>query len=141
MDLEEKIIFSKLTGALPIRAADNAPEPVQTVPAAAQGDNPAAQSGVTAALETMRQTQYNPAFRMLHSDGTLLGRIILFCKRAIRKCLKWYLEPVCFQQTDYNQAAVLAVEALLEQQKAQEAEIAALKAQLEALTGKRGAAE
>lgn len=139
MDLEEKIIFSKLTGALPIKEPDSAPaesaasERVQAVPAVAQGDNSAAQSDVTAALEIMRQTQYNYAFRMLHSDGTLLGRIIIFFKRAIRKCLKWYLEPVCFQQSDYNQAASAAVEALLEQQKAQEAEIAALKAQLEAL--------
>lgn len=136
MDLEEKIIFSKLTGELPIKntAETAVSEPVKSVPATAQSD-------VTAALEIMRQTQYNPAFRMLYSNRGLLGRIIIFFKRAIRKCLKWYLEPVCFQQSDYNQAASAAVEALLEKQKVQEAEIEALKAQLEALAEKRGTVE
>ena len=27
----------------------------------------------------------------------------------MRKCLKWYIEPICFQQTEFNNAATSAI--------------------------------
>ena len=57
-------------------------------------------------LDRMRSLANNRAFRKLRSSRRAIGPLIIFCKRVVRKLLKWYLEPVCDQQTDFNYAAV-----------------------------------
>ena len=42
-------------------------------------------------LSTMREKADNRAFRNLYSCRKYIGGIIVFCKRVVRKCLKWYM--------------------------------------------------
>ena len=56
-------------------------------------------------LRTMDKSRENVAFRNLASNRPVVGRWVVFAKRVIRKCLKWYIEPICFQQTEFNNAA------------------------------------
>lgn len=125
--LEEKIIYDKLTGRLPIRRidADLAKEWETETVAAPDG----AVSGQTASeeektaqylweicqrLDIMDATRENLAFRPIYSCRRFIGWLIVFFKRVVRKCLKWYLEPVCFQQTDFNNAVTPAIGRLTE---------------------------
>ncbi|MEG2174876.1 MAG: FkbM family methyltransferase, partial [Oscillospiraceae bacterium] len=64
----------------------------------------------------MDGTRVNYAFRRIYSCRPVIGNVIVFFKRVVRKCLKWYLEPVCFQQTDFNNATTWAVDRLRELQ-------------------------
>ncbi|MDD4311764.1 MAG: hypothetical protein PHW41_04710 [Eubacteriales bacterium] len=61
---------------------------------------------------TLKETSENYAFRPLFSDSKVLGKVILFAKKAIRKLLKWYIEPICFQQTTFNLAVTQSIEQL-----------------------------
>lgn len=63
-------------------------------------------------LAIMEANRENYAFRHLYSYRKVIGGLIVFCKRVVRKCLKWYLEPVCFQQTEFNNAATEATQQL-----------------------------
>lgn len=56
----------------------------------------------------MDRTRSNFAYRELHSKRRL-GPLIIFMKRCIRKCLKWYIDPICFQQTEFNNAVTPAI--------------------------------
>lgn len=60
----------------------------------------------------LRSLMNNPAFRQLECDGSLLGKIKLFIKRVIRKFTKFYIEPITFQQTDFNKETVKALESI-----------------------------
>lgn len=60
-------------------------------------------------LTTMESMRENFAFRQIHSHRKVIGSVIVFFKRFIRKMLKWYIEPVCFQQTDFNMATSYAM--------------------------------
>ena len=60
-------------------------------------------------LETLERTRQNYAFRELKSNRKIIGKWIIFFKRIVRKCLKWYIEPICFQQTEFNTAATSAI--------------------------------
>lgn len=77
-------------------------------------------------LDVLQRTAENRAFRALRSRPGMFGKVIIFVKRAIRKCLKWYLEPVCDQQTEFNHAVVALIEVLLAQQRELEARLGAL---------------
>lgn len=57
----------------------------------------------------MEANENNFAFRPIVSQKKWYGSIAVFVKRVIRKFLKWYIEPICFQQTDFNNASVSAV--------------------------------
>lgn len=127
--LEEKIIYDKLTGRLPIRraGAEFAKE-AETESVAALGgaisdqmvsiDEKTAQyvAEICQRLATMESTRENMAFRPIYSCRRFIGWLIVFFKRIARKCLKWYLEPVCFQQTDFNNAVTPAIGRLTELQ-------------------------
>ena len=96
--------------------------PVNSVPV-----NPVAEQPVTVSCEkhadrasamllsTMREKADNRAFRHLYSCRKYIGGIIVFCKRVVRKCLKWYIEPVCDQQSDFNHATVAMTEKLFDE--------------------------
>jgi FkbM family methyltransferase len=59
-------------------------------------------------IKTMDSTKENYAFRPLSSSHKIIGKPIIFIKRSLRKLLKWYIEPICFQQTAFNTAATNA---------------------------------
>lgn len=65
-------------------------------------------------IETMKETSENYAFRPLISDQKVIGKGIIFFKKTIRKLLKWYIEPICFQQTAFNQAVTHSITRLAE---------------------------
>lgn len=60
------------------------------------------------AIELMEKSAYNPAWRELKSNR-LLGPIIIFLKKCVRKCLKWYIEPITIQQTNFNNDLVIGM--------------------------------
>lgn len=60
-------------------------------------------------IRVMQLNADNRAYRKIYSCRKVIGGLIVFVKRVIRKLLKWYLEPVCDQQSDFNLATVSAV--------------------------------
>lgn len=74
-------------------------------------------------LLRMLNLQENRAYRHIYSCRKIVGKAIVFCKKVIRKCLKWYIEPICNQQTDFNGAATIAVGELLVQGKQMKSEL------------------
>lgn len=60
-------------------------------------------------IESMQINADNRAYRNIYSCRKIIGGLIVFAKRVVRKLLKWYLEPVCDQQSDFNLATVNAV--------------------------------
>ncbi len=52
---------------------------------------------------SMNALMINPAPRPVTSKKKLFAPIIVFFRKIIRKFfLKWYIEPICDQQTDFN---------------------------------------
>lgn len=110
MSIQERIIHRKLMGEIPLHS----------VPAEFKStikNNNAETDGVAfdklnEAISQMDATKENYAFRPICSFRKLIGGLIIFFKRVVRKCLKWYIEPICFQQTDFNEATVSAVKQL-----------------------------
>jgi len=121
--LEEKVIYGKLTGGIPIFS--NLSSPVQTSQAdTSNSANVGDKTSIYAAemlqhITAMDALRENLAFRQLYSCRKYIGKFIVFFKRVVRKCLKWYIEPICFQQTEFNNAAFSAFICLTELQKAQ----------------------
>ena len=69
---------------------------------------------MTRNLNVMNRTRENVAFRRLASNRPIIGRGIIFVKKVIRKCLKWYIEPICFQQTEFNNSVTSVSGRLIE---------------------------
>lgn len=65
-------------------------------------------------IQTMENTRQNYAFRHIYSCRKIIGKAIVFCKRVVRKLLKWYIEPICVQQTEFNNSVTPAIGRLTE---------------------------
>jgi len=63
-------------------------------------------------IRILQETSENFAFRPLYSDWKLIGKPIVLAKKVIRKLLKWYIEPICEQQTVFNNAVTASIEHL-----------------------------
>ena len=63
----------------------------------------------------LQSLMVNHAFKPLNNGGSLIGRIKVFIKRVIRKLTKFYVEPIAFQQTDFNVEVVKSIEKLKKQ--------------------------
>lgn len=90
-------------------------------------------------IMVLNKTRENFAFRTILSHRKIMGRCIVFFKRAIRKLLKWYIEPICFQQTAFNNAITSIVgrmTELLQSYKKNKEEIEQLKNQVKELMRK-----
>ncbi len=124
--LEEKIIYDKLTGQIPICMTREEVTEDQKTKAHAREESEQAFSEeertdqymveLCQRLDIMEASRENLAFRPIYSCRRFIGWFIVFSKRVVRKCLKWYLEPVCFQQTDFNNAVTPAIGRLTELQ-------------------------
>lgn len=145
--LEEKIIYDKLTGRIPIHITNEAAIHEAATASTSASMDAANKQTVTEKerveqylaeicqrLDTMEDTRENLAFRPIYSCRRFIGWLIVFSKRVVRKCLKWYLEPVCFQQTDFNNAVTPAIGRLTELQQLSIERIRYLEGELE--TGK-----
>ncbi|MGG4344458.1 FkbM family methyltransferase [Paenibacillus lautus] len=65
-------------------------------------------------IKVMLRTRENFAYRPLYSHRKVTGSFIIFFKKVIRKILKWYIEPIAFQQTDFNNAVTPSIGRLTE---------------------------
>ena len=61
-------------------------------------------------IQEMKELADNHAFRAISSHRKFLGFIIILFKRIVRKLLKWYIDPICDQQTDFNVVAIDAID-------------------------------
>ncbi|OXM14216.1 FkbM family methyltransferase [Paenibacillus herberti] len=65
-------------------------------------------------INQMQYTRQNFAYRHLQSHRKILGKPITLVKKIMRKLLKWYIEPIAFQQTEFNNAVTPAIGRLTE---------------------------
>lgn len=119
--IEEKLIYQKLLKTLPDGSADMQ----EQIPEDGSGGrllfDKAGDSGLELGqiqsliadigrnLATLNNTRDNPAYRPLYSNKKVIGPVIVFFKKVVRKLMKWYIEPPCFQQTEFNGAVVPAI--------------------------------
>ena len=130
MSLEEQIIWEKLTGKYPIYYTDGEVLPVQQTTQINQVTVEKIEQGVDSQqieqhfveldryLRKMDTNRENYAFRHIYSCRAIIGKFIVFGKRVVRKCLKWYIEPICNQQTEFNNAVTPAIGRLCQLQRA-----------------------
>ena len=78
----------------------------------------------------LKQTSYISAYRPLYSCRPIIGSVIVFVKKVIRKLVKFYVEPITFDQSDRNAHMARALELLQEQLQKQTEEIEQLKRKL-----------
>lgn len=57
----------------------------------------------------------NPAFRPILTHRKKFQRTIVFIKRLIRKLVKWYVEPITDQQSDFNQSTVMLTSRIIDE--------------------------
>ena len=125
ISLEEKIIFEKLTEKCPINYTDEKTSPAQQSVQISQMIDQDINiqkiekyfEELDRCLRKMDTNRENYAFRHLYSCRAVIGKFILFGKRVVRKCLKWYIEPVCNQQTEFNNAVTPAIGRLCQLQR------------------------
>lgn len=53
-------------------------------------------------LEELNKSWSIPAYRQLRSRRGILGELIIFFKKVIRKMIKFYVEPIVDDQVNYN---------------------------------------
>lgn len=127
MTLEEKIIFEKLTGVCPINYSEEEgrkSSKVKDFGFATNDDfgDPRKKvekyfEEIDSYLRRMDINRENYAFRHLYSCRAIIGGLIVLFKKVVRKCLKWYIEPICNQQTEFNNAVTPALGRLTELQR------------------------
>ncbi len=47
------------------------------------------------------------AYSNIVTNFRLLSGVVILVKKLIRRCLKWYIEPVCMQQSIFNRASTM----------------------------------
>lgn len=123
MNIEEQVIYEKLKGIIPIHDFKEAEAVKNNINTQSDADvedktlnNAAYIDEIIGRIASMERTRENYAFRNIYSCRKYIGPIIVFCKRVVRKILKWYIEPICFQQTEFNNAVTPAIGRLCELQ-------------------------
>ena len=95
-DIEEKVILRKLNRSGKTGEVENS-----------EMDNELQQYGLLQDdLASLRAQSQIFAHRTIVTNIRFLPGIVIFIKKAIRKCLKWYIDPVCVQQSGVNEALV-----------------------------------
>ena len=56
----------------------------------------------------------NSSFRPLHSKYKKMAWLVIFLKRIIRRFTRWYIEPVCVQQSEFNDAVSSSIGCITE---------------------------
>lgn len=74
------------------------------------------------AVETMKAYKDLYAHRLIRSHRKYIGHIIIFGKKVLRRCLKWYINPITEQQTIFNNATLESTEILLQKINSMEVE-------------------
>lgn len=127
-NIEEKIIFEKLTlnqGDL----TDN--KNTSDVNYFVEGQFNVAKlssyiSEISGYIDMLERTRTNHAYRPIISNRRYTGRLIVFVKKVIRKLLKFYVEPIAIQQSEFNNAVTPTIGRMTEIQNELINEIASL---------------
>lgn len=106
--IEEKVIYKKLLQYCHKREDEE--QQIYRSWIAEHIDDPKAEMQyVCRQLNSLKQKKDNFAYRVLPMDVHGIKKVVLYLKKAMRKCMKWYIEPICFQQTDFNGSATAAI--------------------------------
>ena len=76
------------------------------------------------------------SYRKLRSRGGIIGKVLLFIKKAIRKLTKFYIEPIASDQSEYNRHVAKTLDFILESLNNKNKEIKELQEALNILTAK-----
>lgn len=63
---------------------------------------------------TLEQTRENNTNRVILSHRRVIGRLVVFAKRVIRKLSRWYIDPPWQQQTTFNNAVAPSIGCMTE---------------------------
>lgn len=107
-NIEEKVIFDKLTKNQIIGIQND----ISNITSETNNISFSFNSGkvrnyiseINGHIRTLEQTRENYAYRTLLSERKFIGHLIIFVKKVIRKLTKFYIEPIAFQQTEFNSA-------------------------------------
>lgn len=112
--IEEKVIFEKLTQY--IKSSENSlNEKVSRSNDSFDESNISKYvSEIIGYISMMENNRQNYAYRPILSYKKYIGRIIVFGKKVIRRILKFYVEPIAFQQTEFNNAVTPSIGKLTE---------------------------
>ncbi|MFD3259454.1 FkbM family methyltransferase [Paenibacillus lentus] len=102
-NIEHEVIFNKLTNDNYL-SYDN-PEPMKSEDYYRE---------ISHHINVMNNTRENYAYRYISSHRKILGSTIVFGKKVIRKLLKWYIDPIAIQQTNFNNAVTPSIGKLTE---------------------------
>jgi hypothetical protein len=102
--VEHEVIFKKLNEGLRIEV-----NPTLTNQAAQPDEANMHLVEIHKYINSMLKTRENYAYRYLSSHRKVIGPFIVFAKKIIRKLLKWYIEPIALQQTEFNNAVTHAI--------------------------------
>ena len=67
-------------------------------------------------IKIMENKRINSAHRHIMSHRKIMGSLVVFFKKVVRKSMKWYINPICDQQTEFNNAVVPSIGKLAETQ-------------------------
>jgi len=107
--IEEKVIYEKLTLG---KVDSSTKSESATIQLEQTSDVTEKINEYVGALE---QNKVNTSYRPLHSSRKMLARPVTFIKRVIRRLVFWYVEPVCQQQTTFNDATTQSIGYMIEQ--------------------------
>ena len=116
-NVEEKVIFEKLTD-MPLYTKNAVPFSRDECYAQNEGDRINGYlneiKNRLQVLEGQKETSY---YRVIVSDRKVIGKLVIFTKRVIRRLLKWLIEPICAQQTAFNNEVSSCISRLIEIEK------------------------
>lgn len=118
-DIREEIAGKKLTCDIP------AAQEIVTLPALESNERQELQNEVG----FLYQKSAVSAWRELHSHRPVLGGIILFVKKVIRKLTKFYVEPITQDQSEWNLHCAHALSSACQLLEEKELELARLRGQ------------
>lgn len=102
-DVTEKIIFKKLCKYM---SGDNKETQFE------EGNLSLDQ--ISYLIDKLDENKVITSVKSIGSKHTgFLKKIIILCKRFIRKCLFWYIEPICNDQNQYNDLNIYIIRSLL----------------------------
>lgn len=82
-------------------------------------------------FKVLQNTANNTSIKEITSNNQSIQKVVIFIKKVIRKFIKWYVEPICVQQSLYNRAVEEIIKDQIKMQSEMLAEIQKLKNELE----------
>lgn len=113
--IEEKVIYEKLTKDSLATEYKDKNSSMELSSAHCGGSDPhECIADLHKLISILDDKRVNVAYRPIFSKGGLRGKMGLFIKKVLRKLIKWYVEPICVQQTDFNNAVTPSIGKLTE---------------------------